>query len=77
MRISTRLIVLVTAAVLGIACVVAVSLHALSNALIATRQAEAVNLLTKAEHMIHKHHKNRICPYVARVETILATALEK
>ena len=32
MRISTRLIVLVTAALLGIACVVAVSLHELSNA---------------------------------------------
>ncbi|WP_353556531.1 methyl-accepting chemotaxis protein [Paraburkholderia terrae] len=55
MRISTRLIVLVTVALLGIACVAAVSLHALSNALIANRQAEAVNLLTKAEHMIQSY----------------------
>ncbi|CAG9268775.1 MULTISPECIES: methyl-accepting chemotaxis protein [Paraburkholderia] len=55
MRISTRLIVLVTAALLGIACVVAVSLHALNNALIANRQAEAINLLTKAEHMIQSY----------------------
>ena len=57
MRISTRLIVLVTTALLGIACVVALSLHELNDALIANRQAEAVNLLAKAEHMVESYRE--------------------
>jgi methyl-accepting chemotaxis protein len=57
MRLSTRLIVLVTTALLGIACVVALSLHELNDALIANRQAEAVNLLTKAEHMVQSYRE--------------------
>ena len=52
MRISTRLILLVVTALLGIGCVVAVALYSLSNALIVNRQAEIVNLLTKAEHLV-------------------------
>ena len=52
MKISTRLILLVGAALLGIACVVAVALYSLGHALTTYRQAEIVNLLGKAEHLV-------------------------
>ncbi|MBN3752348.1 chemotaxis protein [Paraburkholderia sp. Tr-20389] len=68
MRISSRLIVLVTTALLGIACVVAVSLHELDNALIANRQAEAVNLLAKAEHMVESYRELEVSGKMTRDE---------
>jgi methyl-accepting chemotaxis protein len=52
MKISTRLILLVGAALFGIACVVAVALYSLGHALTTYRQAEIVNLLGKAEHLV-------------------------
>ncbi|MDE1179425.1 methyl-accepting chemotaxis protein [Paraburkholderia sp.] len=52
MKISTRLILLVGAALLGLACVVAVALYSLGHTLKDNRQAEIVNLLGKAEHLV-------------------------
>jgi len=52
MKISTRLILLVATALLGIACVVATALYSLDSSLTASRRGQIVNLLTKAEHLV-------------------------
>ncbi|SAL61895.1 methyl-accepting chemotaxis protein [Caballeronia humi] len=52
MKISTKLIILVATALIGVACVVATALYSLDTSLIEGRRGQIVNLLTKAEHLV-------------------------
>lgn len=51
MKISTRLLVLVSSALLGVSCVAGMALYSLDYSLKESRKSEVVNLLAKAEHV--------------------------
>jgi methyl-accepting chemotaxis protein len=72
MKISTRLILLVTAALLGVAMVATVALYSLSNALLSNRQAEIVNLLQKAEHLVLDYRQQEVAGKLSREQAQLA-----
>ncbi|MDN7501448.1 methyl-accepting chemotaxis protein [Burkholderia orbicola] len=55
MKLSTKLLMLVVAALLGIVLLAALSLHTLRDALIDSRREEIVILLTKAEHLVDSY----------------------
>ncbi|WP_433695917.1 methyl-accepting chemotaxis protein [Paraburkholderia phenoliruptrix] len=57
MKLSTKLLALVLAALLGVAAVAATALHTLRSALIDSRRDEIVILLEKAEHLIDSYHQ--------------------
>ncbi len=52
MKLSTKLLVLVAAALLGVALLAGVALHTLRSALIDSRREEIITLLAKAEHLV-------------------------
>ena len=55
MKLSTKLLMLVAAALLGVVLLAALSLHTLRDALIDSRRDEIVILLTKAEHLVDSY----------------------
>ncbi|MFJ1212615.1 methyl-accepting chemotaxis protein [Burkholderia pyrrocinia] len=55
MKLSTKLLMLVAAALLGVVLLAAMSLHTLRGALIDSRREEIVILLTKAEHLVNSY----------------------
>ena len=55
MKLSTKLLMLVAAALLGVVLLAALSLHTLRDALIDSRREEIVVLLTKAEHLVDSY----------------------
>ncbi|RQR33354.1 chemotaxis protein [Burkholderia sp. Bp9143] len=55
MKLSTKLLMLVAAALLGVVLLAALSLHTLRDALIDSRREEIVILLTKAEHLVDSY----------------------
>ncbi|WP_343657069.1 methyl-accepting chemotaxis protein [Paraburkholderia caribensis] len=52
MKVSTKLLTLVSAALAGVICVAAIALSQLDHALIDSRKAQISTLLTKAEHLV-------------------------
>jgi methyl-accepting chemotaxis protein len=52
MKLSTKLLILVATALIGVASVVATALHSLNTSLIESRPGQIVNLLMKAEHLV-------------------------
>ncbi|SAK56612.1 methyl-accepting chemotaxis protein [Caballeronia ptereochthonis] len=57
MKLSTKLLVLVVTALVGVASVVATALYSLNASLIESRQSQIVNLLTKAEHLVQFYRR--------------------
>ncbi|HEX8826502.1 MAG TPA: cache domain-containing protein, partial [Xanthobacteraceae bacterium] len=57
MKLSTKLLVLVVTALVGVASVVATALYSLNASLIESRQGQVVNLLTKAEHLVQSYRQ--------------------
>ncbi|WP_233800648.1 methyl-accepting chemotaxis protein [Paraburkholderia sp. HP33-1] len=57
MKLSTKLLVLVVAALLGVALLAAMALQTLRGALIDSRREEIVILLTKAEHLVNSYRE--------------------
>ncbi len=55
MKLSTKLLLLVAAALLGVVLLAAMSLYTLRDALIDSRRDEIVILLTKAEHLVDSY----------------------
>ncbi|RQR37228.1 methyl-accepting chemotaxis protein [Burkholderia sp. Bp9142] len=55
MKLSTKLLMLVAAALLGVVLLAVMSLHTLRDALIDSRREEIVILLTKAEHLVDSY----------------------
>jgi methyl-accepting chemotaxis protein len=55
MKLSTKLLILVATALIGVASVVATALHSLNTSLIESRPGQIVNLLMKAEHLVLYH----------------------
>ena len=51
MKVSTKLLILVSTALAGVVCIAAIALSQLDNALIESRQAQITTLLAKAEHL--------------------------
>jgi methyl-accepting chemotaxis protein len=57
MKLSTKLLVLVIAALLGVVLLAAMALQTLRGALIDSRREEIVILLTKAEHLVNSYRE--------------------
>jgi methyl-accepting chemotaxis protein len=51
MKVSTKLLILVSTALAGVICIAAIALSQLNGALIESRQGQVQTLLTKAEHL--------------------------
>ena len=51
MKVSTKLILLVSTALAGVICIAAIALSQLNSSLIESRQGQVQTLLTKAEHL--------------------------
>jgi methyl-accepting chemotaxis protein len=51
MKVSTKLLILVSTALAGVICIAAIALSQLDNALVESRQAQITTLLNKAEHL--------------------------
>ena len=56
MKLSTKLLLLVGTALLGVVLLAATALQTLRNALVDSRREEIVTLLTKAEHLVNAYH---------------------
>lgn len=52
MKVSTKLVLIVSTALAGVLAIAAIALSQLDHALIESRQAQTITLLTKAEHLV-------------------------
>ncbi|WP_118182663.1 methyl-accepting chemotaxis protein [Paraburkholderia phosphatilytica] len=66
MKLSTKLLVLVIAALLGVVALAATALHTLRGALVDSRREEVVILLEKAEHLIDSYHQLELAGTLTR-----------